>query len=402
MQSIPYVMLSSIPMFVCGFWTLTFLGQYKSAHISKKVIFWFMLTATSLYFAHFVVFNHLYSLIPLTDTIYTFATLSVYPIFFLYIIALTGKLNLSDFWVLIPGLLIASVIGICYLLIPDSLMRNFIKVCHYDIDFPISHSAELCSLKAHHLMKPIIVMEVIPVLYFGFKRIHQFKRRVEQSFSNTEHKDLSGVKTLLIVFVITSCLSVIADLMGRAFFVGTCFLVSLPTLSFGIVLFIIGHITDHQRFTINDLKEEEQGVSNTLNTLTSVQDADNPTEDTTNNEREALRKAINQLMIDKQLFLKPDLKVSDVASELNTNRTYIYEALKSNNDSQATTSFTDYVNQYRIIYCLNLLRQSKNANIETLAYESGFLSKATFYKNFKKFTGKTPSCYLKSQQNEES
>ena len=400
MLSIPYVMLSSIPMFVCGFWTLTFLGQYKSAHISKKIIFWFMLTATSLYFAHFVVFNHLYSLIPLTDTIYTFATLSVYPIFFLYIIALTGKLRLYNFWVLIPGILIASVIGVCYLIIPDNLMKNFIQVCHYDINSPISHYAEIYSLKTHHLMKPVIIMEVIPVLYFGFKRIHQFKRRVEQSFSNTEHKDLSGVKTLLIVFVITSCLSVIADLIGRAFFVGTCFLVSLPTISFGIVLFIIGHITDHQHFTIDNVKEEEHIAEQTA--TSEQENAINPTDDTIHKEREALRNAINQLMIDQQLFLKPDLKVSDVASELNTNRTYIYEALKSNNDSQTTTSFTDYVNQYRIIYCLNLLKQKKDTNIETLAYDSGFVSKATFYKNFKKFTGQTPSNYLKSQQNEES
>lgn len=383
-------------MFVCGFWTLTFLGQYKSAHVSKKVIFWFMLTATLLYFAHFVVFNHIYSLIPLTDTIYTFATLSVYPIFFLYIIALTGELKLFHFLILLPGILFSGIIGVCYLQIPNDLMQNFLLVCHYDIDSTLTLTAEQCSISAHHLMKPIIVMEVIPVLFLGFKRINQFKKRVEQSFSNTEHKNLSGVKILLIVFIITSFLSVIADLTGRAFFVGNCFLVSLPTISFGIVLYIIGYIIDHQRFTIEDVKEEEQIVI-----PEKENNSVNLTDNTAHKDREELRNAINKLMIDKQLFLKPELKISDVAAELNTNRTYVYEALKLNNDAQVTTSFTDYVNEFRIIYFLNLLKQKRDMNIETLAYESGFLSKASFYKNFKKFTGQTPSSYLKDLQTKE-
>ena len=384
-------------MFICGFWTLTFLGQYKSAHVSKKVIFWFMLTATLLYFAHFVVFNHIYSLIPLTDTIYTYATLSVYPIFFLYIIALTGELKLFHFWILFPGILFSSIIGVCYLQIPNDLMRNFILACHYNIDIPLTLTAEQCSLKAHHLMKPIIIMEVIPVLFLGFKRINQFTKRVEQSFSNTEHKNLNGVKILLIVFIITSILSIIADLTGRAFFIGNCFLVSLPTILFGIVLFIIGYIIDHQHFTIKDVKEEEQ-----IAIPEKENNAVNLTDKATNKDRKELRDAINKLMIDKQLFLKPELKISDVAFELNTNRTYIYEALKLNKDSQATTSFTDYVNEFRIIYFLNLLKEKKDMNIETLAYESGFLSKASFYKNFKKFTGQTPSSYLKNLQTRES
>ena len=70
-----------------------------------------MLTASSLYYELIVVFNHMYGQIPPTDIIYSFATLSVYTLYFLYIVSLTGKLNWKYMLVLVPGVAIAMVIG---------------------------------------------------------------------------------------------------------------------------------------------------------------------------------------------------------------------------------------------------------------------------------------------------
>ena len=109
---------------------------------------------------------------------------------------------------------------------------------------------------------------------------------------------------------------------------------------------------------------------------------------------------IDRLMNEEKLFLQTDLKLSDLASLLNTNRTYVYEALK-NAGYESAMSFSDNVNRYRIRYSQELLRNNEgNKSVETLAYESGFASKATFYKNFKKFVGKTPSQYMKEQKRE--
>lgn len=49
--------------------------------MEKRIMFWFMLTATMLYFGYFCYFNQYVSVIPFTDTLYSFANLAVYPIY---------------------------------------------------------------------------------------------------------------------------------------------------------------------------------------------------------------------------------------------------------------------------------------------------------------------------------
>jgi len=62
-------------------------------------------------------------------------------------------------------------------------------------------------------------------------------------------------------------------------------------------------------------------------------------------------------------------------------------------------SFNDYVNNYRVEEFKKLARkvEFKHFTILALAFEAGFKSKATFNAAFKKFTGETPSQYLKKQ-----
>jgi AraC-like DNA-binding protein len=60
-------------------------------------------------------------------------------------------------------------------------------------------------------------------------------------------------------------------------------------------------------------------------------------------------------------------------------------------------NFNDYVNNYRLEEFKTLAgkKENKYKTILSLAYDSGFKSKATFNNVFKKFTGKTPSQFLR-------
>ncbi len=60
-------------------------------------------------------------------------------------------------------------------------------------------------------------------------------------------------------------------------------------------------------------------------------------------------------------------------------------------------SFNDYVNNYRVeeFKKLAINEEYKNFTILATAFEAGFKSKATFNSSFKKFTGETPSQFLK-------
>lgn len=377
-------------MFVCAFWTFIYLLHIRNSHESRKILLGFMFTATCLYFGHFIVFNHIKSLIPVTDTLYSFSTLSVYPIFYIYIISLTGKVRPAHWLILVPGLVIAGVIGVCYALMTPETSDSFIRHCLYERGGCAADAAGRISVIAHIVLKYVILLQIIYVLPAGYKRLNAFKRRVGEYFSNTRHRDLREIRILLLLFVITSCLSVIADVIGRAYFVDSIARVLVVLVPFSVMLFSIGYAGFVQKFNIDDLLAEINPAAEEC-VPESVENEDETIQDEA---RIRLAEQIERLVCDEKLFLQSDLKLSDISSKLCTNRTYVYEAMKAASGT-GYSSFTDYINKHRIEYAKELLQNAdKDMNVENIMFECGFASKTTFYKNFKKFTGKTPKEYL--------
>ena len=360
MLSVFYIICSSIPMFVCAFWAIVFSVNYRRLHLIKKILFWFMLTATSLYFGHFIVFNHIESLIPLTDTVYSLATLSVYPLFYLYILSLTDTIKKRHLLLLLPGALIAATIGVCYAGMSGGTLRSLILHILYDEGPLPSVSACRISMTAHLLMKYVILAEVLCILPAGFYKLSVFRKKVRKYYSNTRHRDMKGIRNLLRAFLVTSCLSILADMIGRTFFIDSIILLIAVLVPFSTMLFLIGYIGHIQTFTIDDLRIEEQKV-NALACMDNI--SGQGIQEEIRLRREELKENLSHLMTEKKLFLNPDLKLSDVARILNSNRTYVYEALKCND----ALSFTDYVNRFRIAYSISLLKQG-NKTIEEIYY----------------------------------
>ena len=102
---------------------------------------------------------------------------------------------------------------------------------------------------------------------------------------------------------------------------------------------------------------------------------------------------IQNLMEEKELFKRPDLKVEDLAAELGTNVTYVRGCISGTYGG----SFKNFVNEYRIRYVQRLLKETPNAKITALAEDAGFSSNATFYRNFTAITGLSPAAWLKQQ-----
>jgi len=99
---------------------------------------------------------------------------------------------------------------------------------------------------------------------------------------------------------------------------------------------------------------------------------------------------ICHLMEEQQLFLQPDLKVSDVAVALSTNSRYVSECIKA----EYNCSFIQFVNNYRISHAQKLLRQQPDIKIVALATASGFSVESTFFRAFRAVTGMTPKEWI--------
>ncbi len=103
-------------------------------------------------------------------------------------------------------------------------------------------------------------------------------------------------------------------------------------------------------------------------------------------------KQLEVLMRTHKLFLNPELKLADLANGLTITSNEL--SLILNRDLQ--TSFTDYVNQYRIETAKELLLdpESRRFTILFVAHESGFSGKSSFNRIFKKHTQLTPSEFI--------
>ena len=99
-----------------------------------------------------------------------------------------------------------------------------------------------------------------------------------------------------------------------------------------------------------------------------------------------LGERIEQLVRGQQLFLDPQLKLTDLVQRLNTNRNYVYQAI--NIDMQM--SFSEYVNRMRVDYAEQLIASHPDLSMQEVASRSGFASTVSFYRNFKAYRGHPP------------
>jgi AraC-like DNA-binding protein len=102
--------------------------------------------------------------------------------------------------------------------------------------------------------------------------------------------------------------------------------------------------------------------------------------------------AIEKVMKEKNIYLDPGLKISDLAFATG----FISYKLSAYFNKRCNQSFNDFVNQKRVEHCIQKLDSGENMSktLEGISLESGFQSRSTFIRAFKKFKGMTPSEYI--------
>jgi AraC-like DNA-binding protein len=100
-----------------------------------------------------------------------------------------------------------------------------------------------------------------------------------------------------------------------------------------------------------------------------------------------------QYMETEKPYLECELNLKDLADALNTSQHKLSQVINGKLDS----NFYEFVNGYRINEVKQRLLNPQNDNLKiiSLAYDSGFNSKSTFYTIFKKATSYTPSEFKK-------
>lgn len=348
MQEIWYIFFATLPFTVTLMWTVIFLLSYRRSGRARRFLVFFSLVCCMLYFAHAVHFLWGRPDIGWMDCLYTCCHLSVYPLYYLYIRILTdaSRVRLREYWVLLPAVFVSL--------------------------------AEAAALLLHRNPSPVLLVsdlvfpvEILLVLFVGYGRLRHFNRTVENFYSDTEGKTVRPIIVLLIIFAASSLVSVIFNFIGRDSFLDSP-LLAVPSLLLTVMIFAVFHVGYRQWFNADSL-EQDLG--------------EEPEIPEDNAQQEELFARIRKEMEEHGLFRRHGLKISDVCKVLASNRTYVSTCI---NQSKGQ-SFCDFVNTYRVEYVKRILESGTDVNISDLGESAGFSGKSSFFRNFKKSTGMTPS-----------
>jgi hypothetical protein len=100
----------------------------------------------------------------------------------------------------------------------------------------------LVQVWVHLVCHIIFAIHVVFVIILGFRRIRRFNKIVQQLYADTENREIKAIPTILILFIVTSLLSTIVNLIGKQMFVDNIIL-ALPSVAFSALIFALCHGT---------------------------------------------------------------------------------------------------------------------------------------------------------------
>ncbi|MBQ8422963.1 MAG: helix-turn-helix domain-containing protein [Coprobacter sp.] len=113
-------------------------------------------------------------------------------------------------------------------------------------------------------------------------------------------------------------------------------------------------------------------------------------------EKEALLAKLTTVMSEQRLYIRPDLKLADLATAIGTSA----QTLSYLFSQHLNSNYYDYINKFRIREFKHMVETDEYTRytLTALAELCGFSSRASFFRYFKKETGLTPSEYISQEK----
>lgn len=249
---------------------------------------------------------------------------------------------------------------------------------------------------------------VYMIFYFvlSLKYYNAYKKLMFQVVSFAESILFRWVKHFLIAFLVMLILPILFDVLALIYpdlnsYVGSWWFYLLFAICMlyiaisgysnhliGIIPFEIS-VFDEKPKLVLDEESQSQTETEIETAFSSETSKKAPSE-----ELIQVKLAIENLMKVQEVYKDPALTLTDLAKKLETNAAVVSKAVNQN----FNMNFNDFINFYRIEH-IKLAFQNKEHVASTLlgiAFDSGFNSKATFNRAFKKHLGVSPKDYIQS------
>lgn len=216
---------------------------------------------------------------------------------------------------------------------------------------------------------------MLHTIYFIYGLCVMFYFMMSWLFFHKDKELLSRLVAVLMLVIGVQCLKIL--LIANSIYADYIIEALYMSISLVVWIFINYYIYKHE--SVLDELSDSQYIDMQDDTATITKDTQ-------------IGKRIAILFEKEKVYLNPNLKVSDIAATIGTNRTYV--SAYFNKETQCT--FYDYVNRFRIEYACKQL-DCTDDKIVQIAETSGFNSAQAFIRVFTKIKGISPSKYRKER-----
>ena len=229
---------------------------------------------------------------------------------------------------------------------------------------------------------PLTFLMSIIYIAKSFLLIRNYKRNILQQFSNTEKFDLNWLRNLVILIAIMWSLLGIMTLTFK-FYNNLHLIHHVVLFSATVVIFIIGYFGLKRTNIFISLPKQPRGIIDNKPVIRTNTDIDTK-------KKEQL-KQIKEFMLKEKPYLENNITISQLSEQLEIQPHELSKIINEN----LHKNFFDFINTYRVEDVKRQLKEESKFTILGIAFESGFNSKSSFNRIFKKYTGQTPSQYKK-------
>lgn len=373
-QLIEYILLSGI--IISAFLSLL-LVQKKNKSIAEIILLLWICTSGYVTLSYLLVYNGNYLKYPTLTAIGSYIPLLSGPFMYLYIKYQTKPLffQKADLLHFVPFIL-SNLLFTSFYFLPFEAKQEVLsnKTPNYEIQ-------GLIKLIATYLSGIIYIT-------WSFVLLYSYKKRLKKEFSNPENISFNWLLMLNIGLSIIWIIVMFIQDDSIIFSSGSIYIMCIGF--FGISQVKVFTERDLLYVQNRDQQKDqttEAKIKKDLNTK-QAKLVDGNIEDIYSKTIELVKR--------EKLYLNPELKVLDLAILLDIHPNLMSKAI--NQVSEA--NFYDLVNKMRVEEFINRskMEDAGQYTIIALAYDAGFNSKASFYRNFKTITGMSPSEFLKSEQ----
>ncbi|MFK7806899.1 MAG: helix-turn-helix domain-containing protein [Saprospiraceae bacterium] len=319
-------------------------------------------------------------------------SLATGPLIYLYVKSITQGLSVlkrKDFLHFVPvAIFVIFKIGV---LLYDAMQPGFSETQNGVL------MSGLIFDYVNPLLMVVVFMQKVLYLAFSLQLYFNYKEKIQQFFSNTFQLELNWLRNFLFLYTFLFVYHLFQSVIDLAI-TNLSYIQEWWYYLFSAVVILYVGIKGY--FTnIDTLRDVQFNTASTppISELPPKADTINQStiakQEILSEEILQQRKLLAAFMEEEKPYLNPELNLIQLAKELRMTRAQLSEIINIGYQK----NFNDYINQFRVEAVKQSLREGNQERLSLLgiALECGFNSKATFNRVFKKFTGLSPTGYLR-------